>query len=57
MSIACTDYRMEMMLAGLRRRVQNPELSESERQELQKEIARLEVSLGLCDEPASEPGN
>lgn len=55
MTVTCADYRMEMMLAGLRRRAQNPDLAPEERKELDAEIARLERSLGLTDEPAGAP--
>jgi hypothetical protein len=43
----CNDYRQEMMLAGLRKRLADPRLSPSERESLEKEVKRLEVQMGL----------
>ena len=43
----CNDYRQEMMLAGLRKQLADPKLSESEKKRLEQEIRRLEVEMGL----------
>ena len=43
----CNDYRMEMMLAGLRKQLADPHLSEEDRQKLQEHIRHLEVEMGL----------
>ncbi|MEW5733531.1 MAG: hypothetical protein AB1921_01680 [Thermodesulfobacteriota bacterium] len=55
MTVACADYRKEMMLAGLRRRLQNSDLADRERRELTAEIAKLEIDLGLRDAPIDAP--
>ena len=38
----CNEYREEMILLALRRRLQQPDLAEEERKRLIGEIARLE---------------
>jgi len=38
----CSDYRIEMMLAGLRARLHKEDLSEEERRELEEKIRELE---------------
>ncbi len=43
----CADYRREMILNGLMRALQNPELSEGEREKLQQEITALEKAMDL----------
>lgn len=43
----CNDYRQEMMLAGLRKQLTNPNLSESEKKRLEQEIRRLEAEIGI----------
>lgn len=43
----CTDYRQEMMLAGLRVRLQNEDLCKEEKDALLKEIKKLETEAGL----------
>jgi hypothetical protein len=43
----CTDYREEMMLAGLRVRLQKEDLSEEEKNAILKEIRSLERAAGL----------
>lgn len=43
----CTDYREEMILAGLRKRLQQPDLKEEERLQLIQEIEELEKQIGL----------
>jgi hypothetical protein len=43
----CNEYREEMMLAGLRKRISRSDLSEQERSDLEKEILRLEKAMGF----------
>ena len=43
----CTDYRQEMILAGLRVRLQKEELSEEERDAILKEVRGLEAAMAL----------
>jgi hypothetical protein len=43
----CNDYRQEMMLLGLRRRLAEEVLSENEKKAIQAEIKRLEESTQL----------
>ncbi|MEJ2158555.1 MAG: hypothetical protein P8X96_24790 [Desulfobacteraceae bacterium] len=43
----CTDYRKEMMLAGLRKQLADPDLSVEQKQQLEFEIKRLESEIGL----------
>ena len=43
----CSDYREEMRLAELKRRLLSDKLSETERSALHAEIGRLERKLGL----------
>ena len=43
----CNDYRQEMILLGLRRRLAEEELSDSEKQGIETEIKRLEESMQL----------
>ena len=43
----CTDYRQEMILVGLRRRLADPQLPEKERQRLLERINRLERDMGM----------
>jgi hypothetical protein len=43
----CTDYRMEMMLLGLKRRLAESGLNEHEKKELQEQIRKLEAEMGM----------
>jgi hypothetical protein len=43
----CTEYREEMGLVGLRRRLADPALDPREKEELEKEIKKLEVEMGM----------
>lgn len=44
----CTDYREEMRLIGLRRRLrEEASLTDAEREKLQTEIRRIEAEMGL----------
>lgn len=41
----CSDYRAEMILAGLRARLRQEDLSEEERRTLEKELRVLEADF------------
>ena len=43
----CQDYRQEMVLAGLRGRLQKEDLSQEERDAILKEIRMLESAMGM----------
>ena len=43
----CTDYRQEMMLAGLRKQLSDPDLSADQKKRLEREVKRLEAEMGL----------
>ena len=43
----CADYREEMILLSLRRRLEDPDLSEEEKPAIQTRIRELEKSLAL----------
>ncbi len=44
---SCSDYREEMRLIGLRRRLNEEHLSRTEKQALEAEIAKLEKNLQM----------
>jgi hypothetical protein len=46
---ACRQYREEMILLGLRKRLSDPALTEDERQAIEKEILCLEAQMGWVD--------
>ena len=43
----CNEYREEMILVNLHKRLQQEGLAEEDRQKIQKEIERLEEQMGL----------
>jgi len=43
----CAEYREEMMLLMLNRRLQNGNLSPEERREVEKQIRVLEIEMGM----------
>ena len=43
----CTDYREEMRLVGLKKRLNEENLSRAEKQNIKREIAKLEEVLQL----------
>jgi hypothetical protein len=43
----CNEYREEMTLLGLKRRLEDPSLSEAKREEIIAEIKRLEAAMGM----------
>ncbi|MCU0556069.1 MAG: hypothetical protein MUF67_02015 [Desulfobacterales bacterium] len=44
----CHEYREEMLLLGLRRRLADDSLSSAEKEALQKAIAELEKQMGMA---------
>jgi hypothetical protein len=44
----CREYRSEMILLALKKRLADPGLSEAQRRELQAEVRRLEIEMGLA---------
>ncbi len=49
----CTDYRTEMILLGLRRRLAAPDLGETEREAIRREIRKMETEMGLTTDADS----
>jgi hypothetical protein len=49
MNYTCNDYREEMILLSLQRRLSSPDLSPEETEALKQEIARLEAQMGIQD--------
>jgi hypothetical protein len=47
MKYTCSEYRAEMMLLGLERRLQSENLSEKEKAEILAEIRKLKEEMGL----------
>ena len=43
----CTKYRQEMILLGLKRQVEAPELPEAQRMGIAKRIVELERQMGM----------
>lgn len=43
----CSDYRREMILVGLKKRLAAPGLTERERESLESEIEKLEKEMSL----------
>lgn len=43
----CNEYRQEMILAGLQRSLNNPNLQEQEKEAIREQIRLLEESMGL----------
>ncbi|WP_419176922.1 hypothetical protein [Desulfosediminicola sp.] len=46
-SYGCGEYREEMILAALQRSLQNPELTDQQKQTIEKQVRELEISMGL----------
>ena len=47
----CTDYRLEMILLGLTRKLNDAKLTPEEREEITREIQEIERQMGLQEEP------
>ena len=43
----CTEYRQEMVLLSLRRRLADPSLEPSEKKELEAQVRKLETEMGF----------
>ena len=43
----CSDYRQEMILAGLRRQLAQSNLGEAEKKRLEEQIRRVESEMGM----------
>lgn len=43
----CSEYRQEMVLIGLRRRLTDPTLSQTEKRELEAQVRKLETEMGM----------
>jgi hypothetical protein len=43
----CNDYRQEMILLALQRKLAGADLSESEKTRIQEEIRRIEEQMGM----------
>jgi hypothetical protein len=44
----CNDYRREMMLLGLKRRLAQDDLSEAEKQAIEVEVKKLEADMQMA---------
>jgi len=44
----CNEYRQEMILAGLQRRLATADLTSEEKKQLIMEIEKLEIAMGLA---------
>ena len=51
--MSCAEYRKEMILVGLLRRLQDKSISEAEKAGLRQHVKQLKADIGL--EAASEP--
>ena len=47
MEYTCNDYRAEMILLALKRRLEQDGLSEQEKEDILKKIAKFEALMGL----------
>ena len=47
MEYTCADYRVEMILLNLKRRLQRQDLSEEERKHILLQIKKIEAKMGL----------
>jgi len=48
MNYTCKDYRAEMILLGLQRRLQDDDLSEAEKKKIKEQIREIEQSMGMA---------
>jgi hypothetical protein len=44
----CTEYRQEMILLGLQRRLADPNLDPAEKQRLEKQIRKIEKDMDMA---------
>lgn len=47
MNYTCVDYRTEMILLGLKRRLESENLSEEEKNDIRRQIKEIETAMGL----------
>ena len=47
MTYTCSDYRLEMVLLGIQRRLYEEELPEDEKEMLLKEIQKIEAEMEM----------
>jgi hypothetical protein len=47
MTYTCSDYRLEMILLGIRRRLYEEDLLEEEKEKLLKEIKKIEAEMEM----------
>ena len=45
--VSCTEYRKEMMLLGLQKRLNASDITEAEKQAIEGEIAKLQSAMQL----------
>jgi hypothetical protein len=43
----CTEYRQEMILLGLKRQLEDPELPEAEKMRIAEKVRELEQQMGM----------
>ena len=43
----CGDYRQEMMLVGLKRQLEDPDLDDTQRRAIEEQVRLLEAQMGL----------
>jgi hypothetical protein len=43
----CSDYRAEMILLSLERRLNQPDLAEKEKKEIEAEIEKIKAEMGM----------
>ena len=43
----CNEYRMEMVLLSLQRRINHPDTPEEEKKSLAAEIERIQIEMGM----------
>ena len=47
MDYTCNEYRTEMILLGLQRRLQDDDLSEAEKKKIKEQIREIEQAMGM----------
>jgi len=47
MNYTCVDYRTEMILLGLKRRLESETLGEEEKNDIRRQIKEIETAMGL----------
>ncbi|HSO18852.1 MAG TPA: hypothetical protein VLT88_05315 [Desulfosarcina sp.] len=43
----CTEYRQEMMLLGLKRQLEDPELPDAQKRRIAEKVRQLELEMGM----------